>query len=322
MFFYSNYSILGNLNYLEGILTNSIEATDGSKIIYNSNSSFGSGSCKTVYSAFIHRAPSTRSGAVAVAIFKEEASALFERELKIYRAIQANPPETPDCFLKLHTTFERALVVEQCAFNLHTLYDVKLHERRPDNPYSPAKLYQMALSLFQGMEYLHHQLKVVHRDIRPANVFIKHGTAKLADFKRSASINENAITFAYAKPAWSSPELLQHMFTGQDRITSIFSYKACDVYSMALTVWKLVWEEPMPEFFEPSLQFNSNTPFSSYKDNALIRSQMQKRLRYIPPQMDTELGCLMADMIARPHDRPGAQEIVRRYKRLEASPES
>lgn len=294
---------------------------DGYTVFYNEKARLGSGRTKRVHPGVAQKSNSSTIANVAVAIISTESKddesreSSFRRELNVYRLIRSNPPDRPECFLKCYIVFERMIVFEQCPISLETLYYYCLHHPRQDESYSSSELHKIILTLFEGVEYFHHRLKMVHRDIRPANVLLGENCAKLIDFENAVSLTENDATYVYGTIPWCAPEILQHMYDGAERTSIGFNYAECDVYSTALTVWPLLWNREMPSFFEASKAIDAEVPFLSHKGKSAIKEQRRLRLRY---RFDatTELDHLVADMLLRAGDRPSSKAVVSRYRKI------
>ncbi len=52
-----------------------------------------------------------------------------------------------------------------------------------ETPLSEAEILPIIVQVAHGLEYLHNEVKVMHRDLKAENVLLfEHGFAKLADF--------------------------------------------------------------------------------------------------------------------------------------------
>jgi len=61
------------------------------------------------------------------------------------------------------------------------------------DPFPPERIQKVALDIAKALEYLHHEVKLIHGDIKSANVLIfgDYETAKLCDFGVSRKIKED-----------------------------------------------------------------------------------------------------------------------------------
>lgn len=102
------------------------------------------------------------------------------------------------------------------------------------------KLTENALAVFiidtlRGLAYLHDNCKIIHRDIKSANILIdEHGYCKLADFGVASSVlpndDEAAMKTFVGSLSYMSPERIQNQ---------PYSYVS-DVWSMGLTYVELL----------------------------------------------------------------------------------
>jgi len=87
-----------------------------------------------------------------------------------------------------------------------------------------------------GLDYLH-QMGVVHRDIKGANILLtKEGIVKLADFGVAIRLNEDHRSFSLAgTPYWMAPEIIE----SKGEIST-----SCDIWSLGCTVIELLTGNP------------------------------------------------------------------------------
>jgi serine/threonine protein kinase len=139
--------------------------------------------------------------------------------------------------------------------------DESLEDVLSDEPRLPLpEALHIAERIACGLKYLHSEapLRVVHGDLKPANVLLKHGThtVQLTDFGLSSTIAVHTKSMgaqklqvgqgaagqsAGATLAWAAPELLEAWAQGHSA-THTF---ACDVYAFGLILHQLlVWRWP------------------------------------------------------------------------------
>jgi eukaryotic-like serine/threonine-protein kinase len=93
----------------------------------------------------------------------------------------------------------------------------------PALPLDPAKACSLISDVCRGLDFMHRQ-RLLHLDIRPANILISEGTPKLADFGLARWLIDPEVPHVYARHA--APELLRD-FSGTE---------ASDQYAMAMTL--------------------------------------------------------------------------------------
>lgn len=66
------------------------------------------------------------------------------------------------------------------------------------------------LDILEGLEYLH-SMKVIHRDIKAANILVNHGVCKLSDFGASKEIliGDGEGKSFKGSPYWMAPEVIK-----------------------------------------------------------------------------------------------------------------
>jgi serine/threonine protein kinase len=146
------------------------------------------------------------------------------------------------------------LVMERCD---HSLEDFLI--KQPCLPLKAAL--HIATRIAGGLKYLHNDapLRVVHGDLKPANVLLKNKAreVKLTDFGLSSVIevhtmslgargllghNAHAGAPAGATPAWAAPELLEVWVHGPGSAAP--RSLPCDVYAFAIILHQLLVGKP------------------------------------------------------------------------------
>lgn len=99
----------------------------------------------------------------------------------LMKAVHPNIVELHEYFSNDSNT-EMILVMERC--DERTLKDLL-------DELDPAQKMQVTKELCEVVHYMHVQLRMIHRDIKPVNILMKNGHVKLADFGRSKVLGPN-----------------------------------------------------------------------------------------------------------------------------------
>ncbi|HEU5242339.1 MAG TPA: protein kinase [Ornithinibacter sp.] len=135
-----------------------------------------------------------------------------------------------------------------------------------------------------------HELGIVHRDVKPANVLVAaDGTAKISDFGIAHALGDVSLTstgLVTGTPAYLAPEVAQ----GEE------STPASDVFSLGSTLYTVLEGRP---------------PFGTHENSmALLHRVASGEVE--PPRRSGALTDLLVRMLApRPEDRPTMTEVAR-----------
>eukprot|EP01125_Pyxidicula_operculata_P002669 TRINITY_DN12515_c0_g1_i1.p1 TRINITY_DN12515_c0_g1~~TRINITY_DN12515_c0_g1_i1.p1 ORF type:complete len:558 (+),score=142.44 TRINITY_DN12515_c0_g1_i1:445-2118(+) len=149
-----------------------------------------------------------------------------------------------------------------------------------------------ARDIFSAITYLHSK-RLVHKDIKSANILLKNDTAKLADFGLVKTVEEksNRLTLDRALSyGWASPE--------QINPNAPVSFPT-DVYSMAIVVWEMLTLEQ---------------PWDGFTTYNLIMGTTQgqfKQYHQLPKQTPPQLSIMLSKCwLVEPNKRPTAEECL------------
>jgi serine/threonine protein kinase len=157
-------------------------------------------------------------------------------------------------------------------------------------------LLQLAKGIAQGLMYLHEFAKIIHRDVKPANILLDGYIVKLADFGVSREAEASGTMTGIGTPIYMAPEMLK---------SKTYTSKI-DVYSIGMVMWQMyVGEKP---FFNLAL-----TP---------IQISFRVASEGIRPEIPKDMPPLLRDLITQcwQHDanaRPTMTQVVERIEHMQ-----
>eukprot|EP00965_Chrysotila_dentata_P000284 9078-Pleurochrysis_carterae.AAC.1 len=92
--------------------------------------------------------------------------------------------------------------MEYCLCSLHALM------QRTGTPFTEQQISSTCRQALRGLEYLHHEQKVIHRDVKAANILLTAaGEVRLADFGAAAQVHGQLMlrSTVAGTPNWMSP---------------------------------------------------------------------------------------------------------------------
>ena len=158
---------------------------------------------------------------------------------------------------------------------------------------------KLMLDICYGLAYMHQQ-KVIHRDLKSANVLIdERGLAKITDFGLASALKMSVGTIATRSQAldWMPPE-----YWWQEKLTT-----ASDVYSLGVILLEIVTGKP------PML----------INQSGLTREQNSMRSSILPTETAPEFKSLVTDCLNyEASNRPNIESIITRLKAIVLRPAS
>ncbi|KDQ58167.1 hypothetical protein JAAARDRAFT_47314 [Jaapia argillacea MUCL 33604] len=164
-----------------------------------------------------------------------------------------------------------------------------------------ANRYDMVKDIAKGLAYLHGR-GAIHGDLKPHNILIDGGVARLCDFGRSRVIGHRGYTTEFAGTyRYLAPEILEpEQDAEENEVAQILTMEA-DVYSFAVTALEVITGKA-PYFF-------TNEEFRIIP--LVVRGDRPIREKY-PPIPDTWWDMMTRCWAQNPQDRPPMTVVVSR----------
>lgn len=163
----------------------------------------------------------------------------------------------------------------------------KIDKLKKNRNYMPEEtIWSIFNQMVQGLEALH-AYKIVHRDIKCANVFLtKDGTVKLGDLNVSKIAKQGYMHTQTGTPYYASPEVWQ------DKPYD----KSSDIWSLGAVLYELTALNP---------------PFTAKDMNGLYNRVIRGIYPRIPHKYSSDLSAMIASLLkVDPKKRPSAEQIL------------
>ncbi len=166
-------------------------------------------------------------------------------------------------------------------------------------PMESADVIHIGYDIARALEYLHEQ-KIVHRDVKPANLFIlEDGSAKLVDFGLAKQQDESTLSLSdefRGTPAFVSPEYILG-----NKVVDIRS----DIYSLGATLYYAM---------------SSVILFAGKNAMEILNKHFQvipPPLQQFDPMVNERFSSLIDQMLAKEREaRPTITEVVDEFERI------
>ena len=148
------------------------------------------------------------------------------------------------------------------------------------------EIWKIFIQLLHGLHALH-SIKIMHRDIKSANVFLYHDfTAKLGDLNVSKILKSTLSYTQTGTPYYASPEVWNDL---------PFGYKS-DIWSLGWVVYESIMLRP---------------PFKAQDMKGLYMKVIKGKYKPIPEYFSNELRSVIKSMLQiEPNKRPSWEDLL------------
>ncbi|GAA4460874.1 serine/threonine-protein kinase [Phytohabitans houttuyneae] len=132
--------------------------------------------------------------------------------------------------------FDAGVTADQHPYLIMELCDGSYADRMRDAPLAPAEAREVGIKIADALADAH-QLGVLHRDVKPANIlFSRFGEPALADFGLAilAEARDSSVTLEVLTPAYAPPEMFRHSAPSP----------SVDVYALCATLYAVMRGKP------------------------------------------------------------------------------
>ncbi|HEY0697614.1 MAG TPA: serine/threonine-protein kinase, partial [Micromonospora sp.] len=185
--------------------------------------------------------------------------------------------------------FDAGVTADQHPYLIMELCDGSYAERMRHSPLSAAEARDLGVKIADALADAH-QLGVLHRDVKPANILhSRFNPAVLADFGLAvlAEARDSSVTLEVLTPAYAPPEMFRHQPPSP----------AVDVYALCATLYAVMHGKP------PRWQTDRNPSLITLME---LFSHPIPELPGIPAEL---IAILRAGMANNPADRPTAEQL-------------
>nr|WP_192771993.1 serine/threonine-protein kinase [Plantactinospora soyae] len=185
--------------------------------------------------------------------------------------------------------FDAGVTEDQHPFLIMELCDGSYAERMRTSPLTPVEAREVGVKIADALADAH-QLGVLHRDVKPANIlYSRFNEPALADFGLAvlAEARDTAITLEVLTPAYAPPEMFRHSPPSP----------AVDVYALCATLYAVMHGKP------PRWQADRNPGLLTLLE---LFTEPIPELPGVPTRL---LDLLRYGMANDPSDRPSAEQL-------------
>jgi serine/threonine protein kinase len=132
--------------------------------------------------------------------------------------------------------FDAGVTADQHPYLIMELCDGSYAERMRSSPLAPVEAREVGVKIADALADAH-QLGVLHRDVKPANILCsRFGEPALADFGLAilAETRDSSVTLEVLTPAYAPPEMFRHSAPSP----------AVDVYALCATLYAVMRGKP------------------------------------------------------------------------------
>jgi NIMA (never in mitosis gene a)-related kinase len=186
-----------------------------------------------IYRSFLLRSPTNVSEYVyksvnVIALNKEEKDSILN-EINVLKKIQH--PNVIEIKNEYYSEDNKYLNIITEYAEEGTLQEKYEEQRKKKEYFEENELLDWFIQILLALKCIHEK-KILHRDIRPSNIFLMKDMAKLGNFGVAKSLNP---TINYAKTMVTKP----HYLAPEVKQSKIYTYEA-DIWALGVTFYQLI----------------------------------------------------------------------------------
>lgn len=248
-------------------------------------------------------------------VIKQMSNALFNSEIRILKMLRKHCKKYYPCILDYIETVNYTYVIMEDTpdyISLDKWSDIESKDIYRDNKTDvinaaryESKVSYIACKLFDVINHLHNEDKIIHNDIKPQNILINPSTydIKLIDFGLACDICEGK--FLSGSEWFRAPEMA---LTNEN--SKFNDYRLADLYALGVTLFDLLYIIPYHNYFRSVIYGIKVPPPSSFvpfmekhKKNPAFAIDKVRKLSLIYKELNPTLISNILQLLSAPTTR-------------------